>query len=121
MFTISVETRFSASHQLIFPDGSQEPLHGHDWQVVAAASSSELDGMGVVMDFHQLKGFVDEILSGFNGCCLNEFDCFRSNGTSAENVAKYIYEELAVKLCPSVNLCSISVMEESGCVAKFVK
>ena len=121
MFTVSVETHFWASHQLTLPDGSKEPLHRHNWAVTADVSSDKLNSMGLVMDFCRLKAMVDNIVAEFDNIPLDRIDYFQRNNSSAENVAKYIYEKLMTKLPGDVNLQSISVVEEPGCSAKFGK
>ena len=121
MFTISVETHFWASHQLALPDGSKEPLHRHNWAVTADVSSDKLNSMGFVMDFCRLKATVDNIVAEFDNIPLDSIDYFQRNNSSAENVAKYIYEKLRIKLPRGVNLQSIRVVEEPGCSAKFGK
>ena len=121
MFTISVETHFRASHQLILPDGSREPVHRHDWLVTVAVSSDRLDNMGVVMDFQTLRAMVDKATAEFDNRALDEIDHFRQNNPSAENVAKYIYGKLRAELPEGVELRSIQVVEEPGCSAKFAE
>ncbi len=119
MFTVSVETYFWASHRLVLPDGSKEPLHNHNWSVTAVLSSEKLDSMAVVMDFQKLKEMVDNIVAEFDNRVLNEISYFQQNNPSAENVAKFIYEKLRVKLPKGVKLRSIRVVEEPGCSAKY--
>jgi 6-pyruvoyltetrahydropterin/6-carboxytetrahydropterin synthase len=119
MFTISVETHFWASHQLALPDGSKEPMHHHNWTVIAKVSSDKLDNMGLVMDFCLLKKMLDEITAEFDNMLLNSIDYFRWNKPSAENVAKYIFDKLEPKLPDGVKLQSIKVIEEPGCSTKF--
>ncbi|MBA7626374.1 hypothetical protein ES703_33822 [subsurface metagenome] len=119
MFTISVETYFWASHQLVLPDGSKEPVHHHNWSVAADVSSDKLNSMAVVMNFQKLKAMVDNIVVEFDNTSLNEISYFRQNNPSAENVARYIYEKLRVKLPEGVKLQSIRVVEEPGCAANF--
>ncbi len=119
MFTISVETHFWASHQLVLPDGSKESVHNHNWSVTANVSSEKLDSMAVVMDFQKLKAMVDNIVAKFDNRELNEIHYFQQNSPSAENVAKYIYEKLLIKLPKGVKLQSIRIVEEQGCSAKF--
>jgi 6-pyruvoyltetrahydropterin/6-carboxytetrahydropterin synthase len=110
MFTISVEAQFQAS---------KEPLHRHDWMIVIKVSSEKLDSMGLVMDFGQLKAMVNEITSGLNGARLDDVSYFHRNNSSAENVAKYIFDELEPKLPGGVELRSVKVVEEPGCSARF--
>ena len=121
MFTVSVETHFRASHQLTLRDGSKEPLHHHNWVVTANLSSDKLDSMGFVMDFCRLKAAVDKAIAEFDNIPLDSIDYFRRNNSSAENVAKYIFDKLEPKLPGGVELRSIRVVEEPGCSAKFSK
>ena len=119
MFTITVETQFWASHRLTLPDGSREPVHSHNWRVTANVSSDELDSMGLVMDFGRVKAIMDKVVAEFDDSALDRIDYFRRNRSSAENVAKYIYDNLAAKLPKAVTLDDITVIEEAGCAAKF--
>lgn len=119
MFTISVETHFWASHQLLLPDGSKEPVHHHNWLVTAEVGSESLNDMAVVMDFHKLKQMLDTIAADFSNKALNETGGFQQNNPSAENVAKYIYDKLSNELPRGVNLINVKVVEQPGCSAKY--
>ena len=119
MFTVSVETHFWASHRLSLPDGSKEPLHHHNWVVTADVSGSVLDSMGLIMDFRRLKAMVDSIMADFDNIQLEKLDYFQRNNSSAENVAKYVYEKLEPKLPRSLKLNHIRVVEQPGCSARF--
>ena len=119
MFTISVERHFQASHQLILPDGSKEPVHFHDWVVTANLRSEKLNNMGVVMDFRALGAMVDRTVVGFNNKALESIGYFQQNNPSAENVAKYIYEKLLIELPEGVKLQNVRVVEEPGYSAMF--
>lgn len=119
LFTVSVEARFNASHQLALPHGSKEPLHTHEWTVTAEVCSDELNSMGLVMDFNRLKQNLDDIVADFQGKTLETIEYFHKNNSSAENVAKYIYQKMSPELSKNVRLDSVSVVEEPGCTAKF--
>ena len=121
MFTVSVEMHFWASHQLTLPDGSKEPPHRHNWSVTVDVSTEALNSMGLVMDFRQLKAMVDKTIAEFDNTALDKIDYFQRNNSSAENVARYIYEKLEPKLPQGVKLEAIRVVEEPGCSAKFAK
>lgn len=121
MFTISVETHFRASHQLTLPDGSKEPEREHDWTVTAELGRDELDQLGFVMDFEQLKAMIDDIVAQFDNLTLESVLYFQQTPPSAENVAKYIYEVIEQKLPRNVKLRNIRVLEQPGCLAKFSK
>jgi len=121
LFTVTVETHFSASHQLTLPNGSQEPLHYHNWVVTADVSRDRLNSMAVVMNFQRLKAIIDNIVAEFDNAALNNVHYFQQNNPSAENVARYIFEKLEPKLPEGVGLENVKVAEEPGCSAKFSK
>jgi 6-pyruvoyltetrahydropterin/6-carboxytetrahydropterin synthase len=120
LFTVSVETNFWASHQLTLLDGSKEPLHQHNWQVKVSVAGDGLNRLGLVMDFRKLKAMVGDVVAPFNSS-LETMDYFRQNNSSAENVARYIYEKLEGRFPPDVRLYKVRVVEESGCRAVFRK
>lgn len=119
MLTVSVETRFWASHRLTLPGGSKEAVHSHNWSVTAEVGRDRLNDMGLVMDFHRLKAMLDNIVAEFDNMTLDSIDYFRPINSTAENVAKYIFEKLQLKLPKDVNLEAVRVTEELGCSAKF--
>jgi 6-pyruvoyltetrahydropterin/6-carboxytetrahydropterin synthase len=121
MFTVSVETRFRASHQLARADGSKERPHRHQWSATAHVTSETLDNRGVVMDFQQLKATLDNIVAELDKTTLSKIDYFQRNKPSAENVAKYVYEKLEPELPKGLRLRSIKVVEKPGCSARFAK
>ena len=121
MFTVSVEKRFRASHQLSRADGSKEAAHWHDWGVTAEVCKEKLDSTGIVMDFGQLKSALGSIVDELDNTSLESIDYFGRNNPSAESVAKYIYEQLGTKLPAGVRLEGIRVAEETGCSEKFSK
>lgn len=52
--------KFSIGHFLIFPDGSKERLHGHNYQVDVEIEG-ELTACGLVIDFTLVKPLVREL------------------------------------------------------------
>jgi len=121
MFEISVETHFYAGHELKLPDGTYEPSHNHDWIVIANVSSEKLNKIGIVMDFHRLRGILENITSEFDNESLNKMEYFQEINPSAENVAKYVYEKIEPELPENVKLEYVSVVEEPLCTAIFRK
>jgi len=53
--------KFSAAHFLIFPDGSAERLHGHNYRVFVDLSAT-LGRHGLVIDFKRVKPVVKELV-----------------------------------------------------------
>jgi 6-pyruvoyltetrahydropterin/6-carboxytetrahydropterin synthase len=104
---------------LTLPDGSKEPVHSHNWSVTADVGSDMLSNIGLVMDFRRLKLMLDNIVAEFDNVTLNSIDYFGPINSTAENVAKYIYEKLQPGLPKGVKLEAVRVVEEPGCLAKF--
>jgi len=52
--------KFSAAHFLIFPDGSAERLHGHNYRVFVEIEAA-LTRHGLVLDFKQVKPLVRQL------------------------------------------------------------
>lgn len=64
VFSIQVHKdylKFSAAHFLIFEDGTPERLHGHNYKVFVDVET-ELDDVGLVIDFKRIKPLVVGIL-----------------------------------------------------------
>lgn len=53
--------KFSAAHFLIFPDGTAERLHGHNYRVYVEVDAG-LTEHGLVMDFKRVKPVVRELV-----------------------------------------------------------
>jgi 6-pyruvoyltetrahydropterin/6-carboxytetrahydropterin synthase len=108
-FAITTTTAFPAAHALRMYDGKLETLHEHTWRVKVTVASAELDSIGVVMDFHDLTGRLEAILSTLRNRSLNDLPAFAVANPSAENVAVFIARALAIPL-PAV-LESVEVWE----------
>lgn len=98
MFEVKVITKFCAAHFLKNYKGKCENLHGHNWKVEAVVSSDELDQTGMVMDFKDLKSFLNEITEEFDHKSLNDLKWFKDTNTTSEIIAKTIFLELEEKI-----------------------
>ncbi len=121
MFTAKVETVFFAGHQITYADGTVEDLHEHEWVARAAVESAKLDDQGFVIDFLWLKKHLKIITNGLVTTRLEEHKYFKETqiNASAENVAKYIFEELEPLVKGNAKLASVKVQESPGCWAKY--
>ena len=92
MYEITIQKTFAAAHAIRLPDGSLEPVHGHNWLVEVTISAVELDEIETVMDFHMAEQILDAILVRVHNRHLNEVEPFigcKVNPT-AERVAWWI-------------------------------
>ena len=111
-FTLKVETEISSAHKLIGYDGDCARLHGHNWKIQVEVQCTELDAIGVGIDFKQLKLLLEEVTKPLDHQYLNEIPPFDKENPTAENFAKYVYEELDKKIqFKNCTLNAISIWE----------
>lgn len=94
MFELTITVNFEAAHYINNYSGKCSRLHGHNWKVEVNIYGSKLDELGMLIDFRDLKATVNKIMLKLDHYCLNEIEPFCSINPTAENIAKYIYEQL---------------------------
>jgi 6-pyruvoyltetrahydropterin/6-carboxytetrahydropterin synthase len=95
MYEIKIKTDFAAAHCLREVGGKCESLHGHNFTVEVAVESEALGELGMVIDFRILKTKTQAVLQALDHRYLNELPLFKGKNPSSENLASYIFEELA--------------------------
>jgi 6-pyruvoyltetrahydropterin/6-carboxytetrahydropterin synthase len=93
MFEISVDETFAAGHALRGYKGKCENVHGHNYKVRIVLEGSQLDSIGLLFDFTHLKRVIREIVAGVDHVFLNDRPPFDVINPSAENLAKFFYDE----------------------------
>jgi 6-pyruvoyltetrahydropterin/6-carboxytetrahydropterin synthase len=94
MFEITIEETFAAGHALRNYRGKCENVHGHNYRCQVSVQGERLDDIGLLVDFVELKRLVHSVLDRLDHQWLNEFPPFDVLNPSAENMAKYIYDEV---------------------------
>lgn len=108
MYYVKKTIEISASHQLKLSYKSKcESLHGHNWIIEIFMKSETLNEDGMVMDFTHIKEKITNKLDHKN---LNEVLNFN---TTAENIAKWITEQLGSKCY------KVSVQESQNNIAIY--
>jgi 6-pyruvoyltetrahydropterin/6-carboxytetrahydropterin synthase len=98
MFVVSAQAHYDSAHYLAHHTGKCRELHGHRYVVEAAVAASELNEAGIAFDFADLKRELRDLADDLDHTCLNDLPQFQGVETSAENQAKYFYEELRKRL-----------------------
>ncbi|MEM4368369.1 MAG: 6-carboxytetrahydropterin synthase QueD, partial [Candidatus Anstonellales archaeon] len=94
-YEIYVESQFSSAHYLRMYKGKCENLHGHNWKVGVYIGAQKLNSIGMVLDFKDLKKILKKVLDKLDHKLLNkEVNFFKTNQPTAENIARYIYENI---------------------------
>lgn len=98
MFQVSVEETFSAGHALRGYRGKCENVHGHNYRVRITLEGPELDGIGLLVDFTRLKHILRGIIAGLDHQFINDLEPFQKVNPSAENLARYFYDQVSGQL-----------------------
>ena len=100
MFEVTIEETFAAGHALRNYRGKCENVHGHNYRCQVTLEGAELDEIGLLVDFVELKRVVHTVLDRMDHQWLNEFPPFDVLNPSAENMARYIYQQVNEGLKP---------------------
>lgn len=94
MFHVFVKTHFSAGHHLRNYPGNCEKPHGHNWNVEVTVRATELDELGMAIDFRTVKEATNKVLDSLDHCDLNSHPAFQDQNPSSENIAAYVFMAL---------------------------
>ena len=108
MFEISVEETFAAGHALRGYHGKCENPHGHNYRLRITLRGPQLDSAGLLYDFVHLKQVIHTVVEGVDHKFLNDQAPFDVLNPSAENIAKYFYEELTKQMRGTANGAAIT-------------
>ena len=98
MYEVTVEAGFSSGHYLRNYKGKCENPHGHNYKVRVTLAGMELDEAGLLLDFKLLKHVMRPVIDRIDHQMLNDLEPFTELNPSAENIAKYFYDQTNVQL-----------------------
>ncbi|MGE0406836.1 MAG: 6-carboxytetrahydropterin synthase QueD [Candidatus Korobacteraceae bacterium] len=123
MFEVSVEESFAAGHALRGYRGKCENPHGHNYKVRITLAGDKLDNIGLLYDFKDLKSAMNSVIDRMDHQFLNDIEPFQTLNPSAENMAKYFYDEveslLAQRTEGRVQVKQVKVWETDTTVATY--
>jgi 6-pyruvoyltetrahydropterin/6-carboxytetrahydropterin synthase len=93
MYEVTVESGFSSGHYLRNYKGKCENPHGHNYKVRVTLAGAVLDNAGLLLDFKLLKQVMRPVIDRIDHQMLNDLQPFDLINPSAENLAKYFYDE----------------------------
>ena len=130
MYILSTESSFDAAHFLTNYEGKCKNIHGHRWRVVLNITGENQNGM--VVDFNIIKKELKELCDYFDHTFIIEENSLDKDllkllekdflirivkfRTTAENFAKYFYDELSKKF----KVVDVTVYETPNNSARYV-
>ena len=97
-YLLKVVTEFASAHTLRNYPGACSRMHGHNWKVELEVVATGLDDVGMGVDFREMKTAANEVGERLDHRYLNDLEPFTELNPTAENIAAYMYREIAAKL-----------------------
>jgi 6-pyruvoyltetrahydropterin/6-carboxytetrahydropterin synthase len=98
MFLLNVRATYDSAHFLRNYRGKCENLHGHHYVVEAGLAFDEVGEAGMAYDFTDAKRHLKAIADGLDHRNINDLEPFTTLEPSAENQARWIFEEMRHRL-----------------------
>ena len=117
-YTLKVVTHFAAAHTLRDYPGACSRMHGHNWKVEVEVSATQLDDVGMAIDFKKIKLAAREVGDMLDHRYMNEVEPFDKINPTAENIAAWLYKGIGEKINNEhIQVCAITLWEtERACV-----
>lgn len=120
MFELTLETHFCAAHHLREYEGKCESLHGHNYHVEIILGGTELNELGMLMDFKDVKRMANSIMDRLDHGYLNDIEPFDETNPTTEHIAQYIAESMNDKMPESVHVEKVRCWESEKCAASYI-
>ena len=123
MFEVTVEDSFAAGHYLRNYKGKCENPHGHNYKIRVTLAGSELDKAGLLLDFKDLRDVMKHVIERLDHKMINDLEPFTALNPTAENLAKYFYDETNGRLKSTtsgrVRVKTVTVFETDTTTATY--
>jgi 6-pyruvoyltetrahydropterin/6-carboxytetrahydropterin synthase len=97
-YQLKVVTEFASAHTLRGYPGACSRMHGHNWKLELEVISRALDDIGMAVDFKKMKTAAREVGDELDHRYLNDLAPFQTLNPTAENIAAYMFREIAARL-----------------------
>jgi 6-pyruvoyltetrahydropterin/6-carboxytetrahydropterin synthase len=113
MFEVTVQQTFAAGHALRNYHGKCENVHGHNYRIEVKVQGEQLDSIGLLVDFVELKRVMKGVIDYLDHQFINDLDPFDKINPSAENIAKFFHERISAGLKTEVpvSIAEVKVWE----------
>lgn len=120
---LAVRAEFAAAHALRHYKGKCEATHGHNFAVEAVMEGETLTAdTELLADFSDLKRDLASVLDTLDHKDLNQTPPFDRMNPSSENLARYIYQQLAPLVTPrGVCMHAVTVSERGPQSATYME
>lgn len=111
MYTLSIMKEISAAHLLRDYDGPCARIHGHNWKIRIEVRSGNVDDTGIAIDFMDIEKLLWQVIGRYDHRNFNEIAPFDRINPTAENIARFVYEEMKKLLPPGISMQNVQLWE----------
>lgn len=97
-YTVKVTNYFCGAHRLRGYKGDCVDVHGHNYQLTTEITATQLDELGMVVDFAHARPIIDTIIQQIDHKFFNEISPFDQINPTAENIAAWLFQQIAQQL-----------------------
>jgi 6-pyruvoyltetrahydropterin/6-carboxytetrahydropterin synthase len=121
MFEVTVQQTFAAGHSLRNYKGKCENVHGHNYRVEVTVRGERLDETGLLVDFIEVKRRMKGVIDYLDHQYINDLKPFDEINPSAENMAKYFYDEMTSGSAPDApaRIAEVKIWETDTTAAVY--
>ncbi len=121
-YTLKILTDFASAHTLRDYPGACARMHGHNWKVEVEVAASDLDAMGMGVDFRVIKQAARDIAERLDHRYLNDLEPFTRVNPTAENIAAYFHQELSAQLNNDrIRVHAVTLWETERACVRYVE
>jgi 6-pyruvoyltetrahydropterin/6-carboxytetrahydropterin synthase len=120
MFELSVTREIAASHQLKDYTGPCSRLHGHNWKIRVTVVTDTLDAAGISIDLEELDKLLWQVIGKFDHNHFNSIAPFTELNPSAENISRYVFEQVSLLLPAPARLKKVILWENDRYLVSYV-
>ena len=126
IYKVNKMYKFEAAHRLMDDNSECANLHGHSYKVeveLKAKSWRVRENDGKVLDFNIIDDIVGNLIDDLDHSYLNEVLATEEMNTTAENLAAFVFDQvanglMAESLCTGVRVSKVRVYETEKCFAE---
>ncbi|MGL4184831.1 MAG: 6-carboxytetrahydropterin synthase QueD [Thiotrichaceae bacterium] len=122
IYTLKVLADFASAHTLRDYPGACSRMHGHNWKIEAEVQATQLNEIGMAIDFKEIKREVRAIADELDHRYLNELAPFQDINPTAENIARYFFQRLAQRLNNErVHVSALTIWETDRACVRYAE
>jgi 6-pyruvoyltetrahydropterin/6-carboxytetrahydropterin synthase len=119
MYRLSVEKSISTAHRLNDYQGPCARIHGHNWRIRLDVLADKLDQTGIAIDFSDLENILWHVIGRFDHQLLNDVPPFDQLNPTAENIARYVYQEAQKQLNSTIRVAAVTIWETDNTLVSY--